>query len=155
MAHTDRKTRKMRGSRNCGYGNTQKHRGKGSRGGVGMAGSKKHKWSYVSKYMPDHFGHKGFKRPAESVHEDSTINVGYIDQHLEAWVEKGLAKPEAGKYVVDLTSLYDKLLGSGKVTHAIIISVGKCSGSAKKKVEEAGGRVECASEEVEGEAALK
>jgi len=98
MAHRDRKIIKKRGSRSCGYGNAQKHRGAGSRGGRGMAGSKKHKWSYVSKYMPGYFGTKGFKRPRRVVREIKTINVGDIEKNLDRFVDEGKIRLKNKRY---------------------------------------------------------
>ncbi len=138
MAHKDRKIQTKRGTRSCGYGNTQKHRGAGSRGGRGMAGSNKQKWSYVSKYMPDHFGRVGFKRPLKMLHEDKTINIGDIDR----MVNDGSIQSTDKKYIIDLTVMgYDKLLGSGKVTHPLEIKVSKSSKSAIEKIQGAGGKV--------------
>lgn len=143
MAHKDRKIQKSRGTRNCGWGNTQKHRGAGSRGGRGMAGSKKQKWSYVSKYMPEHFGRSGFKMPQKMISEDATINVGQLDCQIESYVSKGAAQLKDKKYSIDLKAAgYDKLLGSGRVKHAIDVKVGKSSKSAIGKIEGAGGKVE-------------
>jgi large subunit ribosomal protein L15 len=143
MAHKDRKIQRMRGTRNCGWGNTQKHRGAGSRGGRGMAGSKKQKWSYVSKYMPDHFGRVGFKRPLKMIKEDVKVNIGMLDLNLERLVRDGKAVQSGKKYAIDLEALgYDKLLGTGKVTHALEIKVAKSSKIAAEKVASAGGKVE-------------
>ncbi len=115
MAQKDRKIQRMRGTRNCGWGNTQKHRGAGSRGGRGMAGSNKHKWSYVSKYMPDHFGRVGFKIPLKMIHEDTKVNLGILDSNLERLVTDGKAIQTGKTYAIDLEAMgYDKLLGSGK-----------------------------------------
>lgn len=143
MAHKDRKIHKKRGSRTCGWGGAQKHRGAGSRGGRGNAGSNKHKKSWFSKYAPDHFSREGFKRPKAVTREIKAINVGRIDEHIDEWVKSGYAKKgKDKKYVLGLTDLgYDKLLGSGRVTHPLAITVGACSESAKEKVEGAGGEV--------------
>lgn len=141
MAHKDRKTHKMRGSRAHGYGCTQKHRGAGSRGGRGMAGSKKHKWMHVSKYLPDYFGKKGFKRHTGAV-DDKTINISDINSHLDNWLKEGKAKKEAKGYAINLEELgYDKLLGTGKVDNALNITVRKCSKKAQQKIEAVGGKV--------------
>ncbi|MFZ2456644.1 MAG: uL15m family ribosomal protein [Candidatus Altiarchaeia archaeon] len=138
MAQKDRKIQSKRGTRSCGWGNTQKHRGAGSRGGRGMAGSNKQKWSYVSKYMPDHFGRSGFKRPLKMLHDDKTINVSDINR----MVNDGDIASTDKKYIIDLAAMgYDKLLGSGKVTYALEIKVAKSSKSAIEKVENAGGKV--------------
>jgi large subunit ribosomal protein L15 len=147
MAHGSRKTQRLRGSRTHGYGNAQKHRGAGSRGGRGMAGSKKQKWSYVSKFLPGYFGHRGFKRPPSTVKEVRTINLADIEKNLESLVAGKHAELKDAKYVLDLTAMgYDKLLGSGKVSHAMVIKVDSCSQLAAKKVQEAGGKIEAASE---------
>lgn len=148
MAHRDRKIQKKRGTRNCGWGNTQKHRGAGSRGGRGNAGSKKQKWSYTSKYLPDYFGRKGFKRPEKVITEDVTINVGDLSKNIKKYVSEGKAVENAGKYIIDLTALgYNKLLGSGKATEAIEIKVAKSTQSAIEKIQKAGGKVELLKQE--------
>ncbi|MGA2874798.1 MAG: 50S ribosomal protein L15, partial [Nitrososphaerales archaeon] len=54
MASRLRKVRRLRGSRTHGWGQIGQHRRTGSKGGSGMAGLHKHKWSYTVKYMPDH-----------------------------------------------------------------------------------------------------
>jgi large subunit ribosomal protein L15 len=152
MAHKDRKTRKMRGTRTHGYGNTQKHRGAGSRGGRGMAGSKKHKWTYVSKYLPGYFGRSGFKRPSCQVKHERIINVGVLNENVKSLLETGFLKKEGDSYSVNLTEQgFDKLLGAGGVSHKFIITVGVCSGKARQKIEEAGGRVILAEKAVESE----
>lgn len=156
MAHKDRKTQKKRGSRTHGYGNTQKHRGAGSRGGHGMAGSKKHKWQHVSKFMPGYFGHRGFKRPREIVCREKTINVRDLDEGIEKLVKNKMAVKSGGSYNVDLTALgFDKLLGSGDVKSKLNVKVCKCSSKAKEKIEAAGGSIEAAEAgEVEGESGV-
>ncbi|MBM3308818.1 MAG: 50S ribosomal protein L15 [Candidatus Altiarchaeales archaeon] len=142
MSHGNRKVRKMRGSRTHGYGNTQKHRGAGSRGGRGMAGSKKHKWAYVSKYMPEHFGRSGFKRPQCQVKEKKIANIGDLNLNASKLLKEGFLKKEKDAYVVNLTEKgFDKLLGAGKVSNKFIITVKECSGKAKEKIEAAGGKL--------------
>lgn len=143
MAHGDRKTQKMRGSRTHGYGNTQKHRGAGSRGGRGMAGSKKQRWMKVSKEMPGYFGGKGFKRPQSTSTKNKIINVGLLDQKAERLVSDSKAEKKGGAYHIDLTKLgFDRLLGSGVVTKKLKITVGVCTQSAREKIEAVGGSVE-------------
>jgi len=150
MAHKNRKTQKKRGSRTHGYGNTQKHRGAGSRGGHGMAGAKKHKWQHTSKYMPDHYGHKGFKRPEAVQSIVNTINVGDLDESIEKLVKNKMAVKEGKSYKVDLSALgFDKLLGSGPVQNKINVTVAECSAKAKEKITAAGGKIDTVSGEVE------
>ncbi len=142
MSHIDRKTQKKRGSRTHGYGNTQKHRGAGSRGGRGLGGGKKQKWMWVSKFMPDHFGGKGFKRPPEMIASPNTINVGDLEAKLSSWVSEGVAEKKSKRYYIDLSKAgFQKLLGSGRISSPIDVAVARCSEKAKNKLEEAGGSV--------------
>jgi len=132
MATKNRKIRKMRGSKTCGYGSKKKHRGKGSKGGKGYAGSHKHKWTYIVKYEPDHFGKHGFTPIKRK--EAKTINVGEL--------EKVLKKINLEKNEINLSELgYEKLLGKGKVTKPFIIKVKEFSEIAKNKIESVGGKV--------------
>jgi len=143
MAHKDRKYHKHRGCRNQGYGSSKKHRGAGSRGGRGNAGSKKHKWSWFSKYKPDHFGKKGFKRPANVIKRENIINVGDLDKNLEKFKNEKKIEVKGKKYYIDLRSMgYDKLLGSGRIRNAFIIKIDKYSQRALEKVNEVGGKIE-------------
>lgn len=89
--------------------------------------------------MPDHFGRTGFKRPLKMIKEDVAINVG----DLNRLVSDGKIAAKDKKYCIDLTAMgYDKLLGSGKITHPLEIKVAKSSKSAMEKVQNAGGKVE-------------
>ncbi|MFH1836140.1 MAG: uL15 family ribosomal protein [Methanobacteriota archaeon] len=143
MAQKDKKTQSMRGTRTCGYGNTQKHRGAGSRGGRGLAGSKKHKWNWVSKNLPGHFGRSGFTRHKSTIKRVSFLNIGDLDGLCEVWELEGKVKKTKGVLEVDLSSFgFDKLLGSGKVSGKYNIKVDSCSQKALEKIEALGGKVE-------------
>lgn len=107
-----------------------------------MAGSKKHKWMHVSKYLPGYFGRSGFKRPQSQVKPKRTINVGDINENLDRLVESGFLKKDKDSYAVNLTEKgFDKLLGAGRVSNKFTIEVGECSEKARQKIEAAGGRV--------------
>ena len=121
-----KKAQKMRGSKTYGYGSKKKHRGKGSRGGRGFAGSHKHNYSHIVKYKPNHFGYKGFyslkKKP-------KTINI------------KDLKKIAKGSEI-DLTAMgIDKLLSTGEIEKPLTVKVIKFSKQAKEKIEKAGGKI--------------
>ncbi|MBD3155080.1 MAG: 50S ribosomal protein L15 [Candidatus Aenigmarchaeota archaeon] len=136
-----RKITKKRGQRSPGYGSQKKHRGGGSRGGRGLAGLHKHKRLTALKYMPGHYGKRGFKRPQKSVKEIKVINIKQIDSQLEDMLKEGKIQKEKGFYIVNLNELgYDKLLGTGKVTHKMIVEAKSFSESARKKIEEANGK---------------
>ena len=136
-----RKIKKYRGSRTVGRGCAKRGRGSGEKGGTGLSGGHKQKWSYILRYMPDHFGKHGFVRPDEVSAEILAINVGDIDEHIDELVEKGAARREENKFIVDVSKIgVDKVLGGGKVTHPIEVIAKEFSESAKKKLEEAGGK---------------
>lgn len=120
-----RKTRKMRGSFTCGYGAKKKHRGKGSKGGKGYAGSHKHHMTYIAKYEPDHFGKKGFYSRKK---KESSINV----EELEKMEGNDINLTEKG---------YGKLTGKGKISKAVNVTVSRASKHAKEKIANAGGTI--------------
>jgi large subunit ribosomal protein L15 len=135
-----KKVTKQRGKRTYGRGCAKRGRGSGEKGGRGASGRHKHLWSYVIKYEPDYFGKRGFRRPVGA--ETRGINVGEIDERLEELLGKGLAQRADEVYVVDLAKLgFSKLLGGGSVRHKLEIRAAKFSESARRKVEEAGGRI--------------
>jgi large subunit ribosomal protein L15 len=124
-----------------GWGSRKKHRGAGERGGRGLAGLHKHRWPYALKYMPEHFGKRGFVRPPAVSRVVSAVNVGDLDQRLEEFLQKGLAKREAERIVIDVTKLgFEKVLGRGRVTRPFDVIAKEFSESAKRKLEEAGGK---------------
>ncbi|KAA0008758.1 MAG: 50S ribosomal protein L15 [Thermoplasmata archaeon] len=122
------RTKKRRGSRTHGRGK-KAGRGAGLHGGRGNAGLHKHKYTYVLKYMRDHFGRRGFKRPFDR-REVRAINVGDLE----------ILFP--GKKEIDLKSEgFDRLLGKGDVKAAIKVIVSKATQKAIQKIEERGGKV--------------
>jgi large subunit ribosomal protein L15 len=127
MART--KTKKFRGSMTHGKGK-KAGRGAGLRGGRGNAGLCKHKFMYMNKYMPGHFGEKGFKRPQSILKEDKIINVGEIEDKFP------------GKKTINLTEEgYDKLLGAGQIKSKLKITVNSASEKAVDKIKEQGGDI--------------
>jgi len=133
---------KFRGRRTHGRGK-KAGRGKGLRGGHGNAGLHKHKYMYTVKYMPDHFGRHGFKRPQSVVAHNEVINISTLNEFLPRLLEVGLATQKGKTVTVDLGELgYDKLLGNGNVDKPMIIKVPQASKKAVSKIEEAGGKVQ-------------
>ena len=129
MSMVKNKTKKYRGSRTHGRGK-KAGRGAGLKGGRGNAGLHKHKYMYMLKYMPDHFGRRGFKRPQELIKEEKTINVGLLEERFPNVKEINLE--EKG---------FDKLLGAGVVNKPLVIKVPKASKRAIEKIESKGGKV--------------
>ncbi len=110
-----------------GFGEKKKHRGKGSHGGKGYAGSTKHKKSYIVRFEPKHFDHSGFHSIGRE--EKKIVKVGDLEK---------LAKGSE----INLTELgYDKLLANGEITKPINVRVAQFSKGAKAKIEKAGGKI--------------
>ncbi len=103
-------------------------RGAGLRGGKGNAGLCKHRFMYMTKYMPGHFGVHGFKRPQSVITKDRIINVGEIEDKFPDM--KTINLTEEG---------YDKLLGAGKIKSKLKITVNSASEKAINKIKEQGG----------------
>jgi large subunit ribosomal protein L15 len=142
MPHKERKTRKMRGSRTHGYGRIGQHRDAGSKG-QRKVGRHKHLWSYVTTYEPDYFGKHGFTSPQSLKRKENVINVAKLDEIAVLSTET-----EKGKTHVNLTTMgYTKLLGTGKITKPLTVTVPACSKTAEEKIKKAGGQVLTASQE--------
>lgn len=93
------------------------------------------------KYMPKHFGKHGFTRPPELKREINAINVGELDERLDEFLQQGIAKREEERIVIDIGKLgFERVLGGGHVTRPIEVVAKEFVGSAKRKLEEAGGK---------------
>lgn len=131
----------MRGSKTHGWGAMKKHRGAGSRGGRGMAGSGKRadtkKPTIIKKYgLQSYFGKHGFRIPPRIKKIQKAINISYLEQNINK------SKKENDFFIVDLKKLgFDKLLSKGKPTKKFKISLNAISKKAKIKIEKAGGEI--------------
>lgn len=105
-------------------------RGAGLRGGKGNAGLHKHKFMHMLKYMPNHFGSYGFKRPQYLVKKNKIINVGKLEELFPNKKDIDLGKEG-----------YDKLLGGGEIKNSIKVKVDQASEKAINKIKEKGGEV--------------
>jgi large subunit ribosomal protein L15 len=129
-----RKWKKYLGSRNWGAGNTKNRRGTGSRGGRGYAGSGKHRWTWILRYEPDHFGKSGFARPTAKAKLDF-VSVDQIAQ----WAKSGKFEKKAG---MASFTFEGKVLGTGRIDVPVNVRAVAFSSSAKEKIEAAGGKTE-------------
>jgi len=124
MPIKERKVHKVRGQRTHGKGK------KGSRvrdGGKGMAGSHKHKWSWIIKYKPDHFGGDSMKSLKK---KPKATNIGYLNEYA---LTKGITEIDAIKLG------FSKVLGGGNVTKPLKVRAKFFTQKAKEKLEKAGG----------------
>jgi large subunit ribosomal protein L15 len=134
MPHKLRKIRKTRGSRTQGYGRIGQHRDSGSKGHR-KVGRHKHLWSLVVTSEPDYFGKSGFTSPQSINRKENTINLQALGDIAET-------------NTVDLTRMgYTKLLGTGRITKPLTVTVPTCSKSAQEKIVQAGGKVITVSQE--------
>ena len=141
MIRRKRKINKLRGSRSNGGGCTKKRRGAGHKGGKGKAGGKKHHWTWIVKYDPDHYGKHGFKRPQSVVNKSNPINLDSLQDKAERLLEKGIATKEGDSVLIDVTKLgYNKVLGNGNLLKPLNIKSPSFSASAEEKIQAAGGK---------------
>ena len=131
---------RLRGSRTAGYGSRKKHRGKGSKGGKGMAGTGKRagqKRTFVLRYFPEgYFGKKGFQSRKEKL---KGINLGQIQQKASEFIGKGIAKKTPEGIEINLKGY--KILGEGELKDKFLIKASSFSEKAKKKIESKGSKI--------------
>ncbi len=138
-----KKSRKLRGrTRTMGWGRIGQHRKSGSRGGFGLVGFHKHKWTWTIKYAPHWFGKHGFTQPPTIVAEINAINVGELDEIARDMLGQGIAQKEDNKVVIDVSVLgFNKVLGRGKITLPLKVITPAITERAREKIEAAGGEV--------------
>lgn len=139
-----KKSSRHRGSWTHGHGEKKKHRGAGSRGGRGNAGSGKRgdaKKPSFWKLKNFNKGKKGFTNPVEK--KLNTITLTELNSTINKLVESGMATKQGKSFVINCQTIgIDKLLGTGVPLFAFEIVVAQATAGAIKKVEEKGGRVE-------------
>jgi large subunit ribosomal protein L15 len=137
-----KKNSRLRGSWTHGWGEKKKHRGAGSRGGRGMAGTgKRGDAKKPSIWGERYFGKFGFikKNKSEKI---VAINVSDIERKLDSWVKEKLVSVENNVFVVDSAKLgFNKVLGTGTVSKRLKISCPFFSAGTVEKIKAAGGEV--------------
>jgi len=125
MKGKTKKNVKQRGGHTHGWGHKKKHRGAGSRGGRGMAGSGKradqNKMRVFKEFGTKYFGKFGFKSKKQFTLK--SINLYEIER--------------LGKNKVELKGY--KVLGTGDLTKKIKITANKFSKKALEKIKKTGG----------------
>lgn len=131
MPHKQRKIRKFRGSRTVGYGRIGQHRDAGSKGNR-KVGRHKHLWSKIVTSEPDYFGKHGFTSPKSLKNQNNPINLKQLEEIAQTQTTT----------TIDLTALgYTKLLGTGKITKPLKITIPAYSKTAEEKIKQAGGEI--------------
>jgi large subunit ribosomal protein L15 len=133
MQRKPKRKTSYRGHRFHGAGNAKNRRGAGGRGGRGNAGLCKHKFSWMVKNDPDHFGRFGFVRPNKKECMD-TINLFDICQQALL----GKLEKKAGKFYFEFDG---KVLGSGELTVPVSIRANAWSKKTEEKVKKSGGEI--------------
>ena len=126
-----KKSSRYRGTTTHGCGSMKKRRGKGNKGGAGMAGTGKRGDSKKPMIWKKHyFGEIGFKK--KGIKEKmNAINISEVEERFAKEGE-----------VIDLAKLgYNKLLGGGKVSKKLKISVKYASKKVVEAVKKSGGEV--------------
>lgn len=141
MAGKRSKRSRLRGKRTCGWGARKARRGKGHRGGKGMAGTGKRagqRRTWVLRYRPGYFGKKGFTSLKQKRQKkEKAINLSQISEQLESFLKKDIAKKSAKG--IELNLIGYKVLSYGKLKEPIIIRANAFSKAAAQKIKEAGG----------------
>lgn len=130
---------RVRGRKTAGYGYKKKHRGKGSKGGKGMAGTGKRagqKHTFVLKYYPNYFGKKGFHPEKNTGLKLKQINLDEIEQKMSKFLEKGIAKKSGNEFEINLNGY--KILSRGKIRGKITLVASAFSAKAEEKIKECG-----------------
>ena len=140
MIRSKRKINKLRGARSNGGGCTKKRRGAGNKGGKGKAGASKQHWTWTAKFDPDHYGKHGFKRPSKMIKKTNPVNLVYLEEKADEFIDSGKASVDGDAIVIAVTDLgVDKVLAKGNITKTFKIYSPKFSASAVEKIEELGG----------------
>lgn len=142
-ANKRKKNSRQRGSHTHGWGAKKKHRGKGNKGGSGNASSGKRSDARKPAFWKEHdyFGKYGFKRKGLKERINS-VNISYIEENLQRFLEEKKATEENGKYSIKLEELgFNKLLGNGKAIRKYRIEAKHASKKAEERIKEAGGEL--------------
>ncbi len=126
-----------------GGGARKKRKKSGHKGGIGMSGSGKRadhkKTLIIKKYGTSYFGKQGVTSRGTERDTRKRINLGDLQNNIESYVRRGLAKKITSGYEVNLDSY--KILGTGNIKDKIIINALEASKSALEKVKKAGGEI--------------
>ncbi len=125
-----KKSKKIKGTRYCGHA-AKKHKGKGNRGGKGMAGTGKRadqRKTFIHRYFKNYFGKRGMTSRKKIQTRISTINLRDINIQLEK------------KPVKEIKFENKKVIGNVNMKDKVSITAYEFSKKAKESIEKAGGK---------------
>lgn len=125
VVRKQKRSRKYLGTRRWGVGNIKNARGAGDRGGVGNAGSRKHKFTYMTSKAREKMHRKGFTRWRGNRLDEISL------MQISAMV--------SGKETKQLELPNHKVLSNGSLSAPITIKAAKFSKAALEKIKGAGG----------------
>jgi len=137
------KKSRMRGCWTHGWGEKKKHRGGGSTGGRGNAGSGKRADSNKPCFWEDrlYLSKQGFVSRTRTP-PTFAINIGRLDQLLKQFVSEKKVEEKNGAYEIDGDKIgFNKLLSTGQTNKKMIIKIDNASPKAVEKIQQAGGQV--------------
>lgn len=137
-----KKNSRQRGTTTHGWGSMKKHRGAGSRGGRGHAGTgKRADCKKPTYWTDDRMGKQGFKSKSTAV-KRKPINLKDLDEHVVQWVAQGKFKESGGVYEGNLKDVgFNKLLATGTLRKKFNLTVDFASARAVARIQHAGGTI--------------
>lgn len=140
-----KRSRKLRGSSNYGWGFSKRHRGKGhspyAGGGVGKRGAHR-ETVYLSQHIQPIGKHGIQVRPRVTKVSVMLVNIRELEEQLDVLMQKKIAEKKGDTYFADLTKLgFVKLLSEGQASKKLNVVCSSCSAKAKEKIEAVGGSV--------------
>ena len=89
-----KRIKRIRGTRTCGGGSHKKRRGKGNKGGSGHAGAYSHHvvWSLKRGITKGHNASRPYQYDSS---DDTTMNVGELEEMLEELLKAGKAEEKS------------------------------------------------------------
>lgn len=127
VVRKEKTNRKYLGTRRWGVGNIKNARGKGDRGGVGNAGRRKHKFTYMTAKTPELIRTVGFKPWKRRKLKEITLRS----------INSILANSSGEKAVLEFRNY--KVLSNGSLSRAATIKASGFSEAAVEKIKSAGG----------------
>lgn len=130
-----KKMNKQLGKRTHGHGDKKNRKGKGVRGGLGRAGSHKHKFaSYWDTF--------GVKVRLKAKKKGIAMNLSQIELMVPVWMAEKKISEKAGQVELDGKKIgIDKILGVGTATRAYHVSNMTVAKNALEKIQAQGGAV--------------